>query len=572
MSKTFDTPDHYASAVVAHLTARPKRAGLAAGGAAGAGGFSRKDAVKIVQGNEASIRNAYTARVSPEFLAARLARTATARTQRAVAGLAAGGAAESIAFRSPPATSEHVSHTRAGFAVGESGSVCAPWIPPLFVSPEVAHLLEAAVSDGRGHVVGAETRFGGQPRRVPRPDPTRSPISARIISTDKSWSVGISAFESSAKYVSSTANAKVGAVDITHVSIGATCVDCSFKTEKVCYAMGGQTAKLSREMTAYTKQKKITADQASVDEAACIDASYGGGPVPSGRVLRLHASGDTSTPLGAQAIRHAVERWKRRGGGVAYTYTHAWRRVPRKDFGVISVLASLNPGDNPALPLKHGYNSVTGLFTIEDWSQRMIINAQGRMFFLKLAAPDIGEKWNWIPCPAQYPSDLPDEEKTKAAGFIKWHRREAVRFKALFLAKRIAARTGNTKEDARVLVATVEQVTDIFMAVEYSPHGRQTRGVTPAGKKAFEKLNALSGRIVAAGLPAPDSEEFRAMFRAVGKDEKATCDTCTLCHDDQKLGRTKQAIAFRGDQSGGIIAAEALVRRVRETIDIATTK
>jgi hypothetical protein len=59
-----------------------------------------------------------------------------------------------------------------------------------------------------------------------------------------------------------------------------------------------------------------------------------------GRPLRVHVVGDSRTPAAAREIASAVGELQARGGGPAFTYSHAWARVPREDWGPVGVLAS----------------------------------------------------------------------------------------------------------------------------------------------------------------------------------------------------------------------------------------
>ena len=76
-------------------------------------------------------------------------------------------------------------------------------------------------------------------------------------------------------------------------------------------------------------------------EAKTIDECYDGGKVPTDRALRIHVAGDSRTLAGTRLINNAVGRWKWRGGGKVWSYTHAWRHVPREEWSNVSVLASV---------------------------------------------------------------------------------------------------------------------------------------------------------------------------------------------------------------------------------------
>ena len=59
----------------------------------------------------------------------------------------------------------------------------------------------------------------------------------------------------------------------------------------------------------------------------------------------MHVVGDVRDAAGAAIIGGAMARFDRRGGR-SWTYTHAWREVPRAVWGPVSVLASCeSPAD-----------------------------------------------------------------------------------------------------------------------------------------------------------------------------------------------------------------------------------
>jgi hypothetical protein len=67
----------------------------------------------------------------------------------------------------------------------------------------------------------------------------------------------------------------------------------------------------------------------------------GGRDGNAGIDLRLHVSGDSRTVRGTYALAGAALRWRERGGGSVWTFTHSWREVPRAAWGDVSVLASI---------------------------------------------------------------------------------------------------------------------------------------------------------------------------------------------------------------------------------------
>jgi hypothetical protein len=78
--------------------------------------------------------------------------------------------------------------------------------------------------------------------------------------------------------------------------------------------------------------------------------------------LRLHVSGDASTPEAASILADAARRWQARGGGPAWSFTHAWREVPRWAWRGVSVLASVDRTADGRAALARGYApaAVTG--------------------------------------------------------------------------------------------------------------------------------------------------------------------------------------------------------------------
>ncbi len=496
--------------------------------------WSRARAINAVQGDERYVRQQFSRGTPPAFAAGVLARKVRRTRGQEIVGLARGTAAAS----------------RAGLASG--GGQCIPYTPPLFVDLETGAELEkhtalaftkGSASSSKGMAWGSRATRGGS-----------RDVLAGITVTAKSWN------KAGALYVSSSANGKIGAVDTTWVSVSSTCVDCDFLTNKVCYTMGYPSSQHVERLDAAAERARADSTQCSLDEAACIDAAYNGGQVPSGRILRLHSSGDTSTPEGAVAVAKAVDGWLKRGGQLAYTYTHAWRRVPRHLFGKLSVLASLNPGDDAREALRQGYGSVTALVPLEEWAARMVLSTKGSFTFKKIKVPDTQTELDFIPCPAQYPVDT-------TTNF------ESLRWKLGLLASRL----GVPAEEVDDFIAKAQK------GVKFTPLVFLNGGLADFSRSRLIMsmreqiantvfIPAVKNKDGVEVKPAvyfgdPLSREFQVLFRKVSSQEKPTCDKCTLCHDDQKLGRSGRAIAFRGDKGGEnkstIIPMESLIQRAR---------
>ena len=130
-----------------------------------------------------------------------------------------------------------------------------------------------------------------------------------------------------------SANAKLGRVSATYVAQQSCPHDCRFLGSG-CFAENGFTGgfitkRLNRDLPA-----GITPEEVAGEEAAAIDGLKGE------RDLRLHVVGDSVTLDGTKRIARSARRYMARGGQRVWTYTHAWRIVPRRAWGPVSVLAS----------------------------------------------------------------------------------------------------------------------------------------------------------------------------------------------------------------------------------------
>ena len=150
----------------------------------------------------------------------------------------------------------------------------------------------------------------------------------------------------------------------TYVSIEATCpATCAFKKETGCYVRAGATKRLSGDLDAGAKG--LTADEVIRFEVQLIDKKYktgvpqdGGRRGRDGRDLRLHVGGDITNDGQAGLLGAAAWRWRARGGGLVWTFTHSWRTVRRSAWGPdISVLASVERAEDIELARQQGYAS-----------------------------------------------------------------------------------------------------------------------------------------------------------------------------------------------------------------------
>ena len=125
----------------------------------------------------------------------------------------------------------------------------------------------------------------------------------------------------------------------TTAPVALTCLrSCPF-LDNGCYAQrgpGGHNARLERNAA----QQGLDALDLAHEEARLIRRAarklrekQKGGDTP----LRLHHGGDATTTDAVGALLAACRAWP----GPVWTYTHAWREVPREAWGEISVLASV---------------------------------------------------------------------------------------------------------------------------------------------------------------------------------------------------------------------------------------
>lgn len=152
----------------------------------------------------------------------------------------------------------------------------------------------------------------------------------------------------------------------TFVSIEATCSEsCLFKRTPDgkrggCYIDADQFMRRAMGLLDAGADGR-TGAEVIAEETRVIDAIYKHRGVPrdgwrgQGRDLRLHVGGDVPDAKSARLLAGAAERWKARGGGSVWTYTHAWNEVHRRAFGGISVLASIESAAQVRPTRRRGY-------------------------------------------------------------------------------------------------------------------------------------------------------------------------------------------------------------------------
>lgn len=139
-------------------------------------------------------------------------------------------------------------------------------------------------------------------------------------------------------------------VSSTYVSIVGTCPPCPFK-DQGCYAQSGMTGAVVKRLDEEVRVLGLAHDDVIEQEALFIESILN----PDGRPLRLHVAGDCSSSWGVRRLARAAELYISRGGGPVWTYTHAWKEIPRSSWGVISVLASCEGEATIRYAIRRGY-------------------------------------------------------------------------------------------------------------------------------------------------------------------------------------------------------------------------
>lgn len=154
-------------------------------------------------------------------------------------------------------------------------------------------------------------------------------------------------------YVTNSKNSKLTnseQVDCTYAPIEKTCPDsCEMKKDKSCYAAIGFVGihnKRSMDLS-----KNLTKIQIAEQEAKQIIKNSN----TNAKYLRIHVSGDSQTKTGTKLLAKAADVWIENTNGHVWTYTHAWKNVPKSYWGNVSVLASIDKSSDAKLARKAGY-------------------------------------------------------------------------------------------------------------------------------------------------------------------------------------------------------------------------
>jgi hypothetical protein len=148
--------------------------------------------------------------------------------------------------------------------------------------------------------------------------------------------------------VEKSRNSKVGNVSATYVALRSCPDSCALKG-RGCYAELGKVGMTVRRLDAQASLWGSDGRDMARAEAKGIDGLSGKRP------LRLHVSGDSRTAVNAAIVADAADRYTARYGQPVWSYTHAWRDVPREAWGGVSILASVESLADASRALDEGY-------------------------------------------------------------------------------------------------------------------------------------------------------------------------------------------------------------------------
>lgn len=145
-------------------------------------------------------------------------------------------------------------------------------------------------------------------------------------------------------------NSKLGGAATTYAPIRNTCpATCPFMGSG-CYGQNGPVAIHGARLEG--QLEGLGADTVAMLEAAEIrDGAEMLRKRRQTMPLRLHTFGDCRTTFAAEQVSSAARHWP----GAVWTYTHAWRDVPRQAWGSVSVLASCEGMGAARAALDQGY-------------------------------------------------------------------------------------------------------------------------------------------------------------------------------------------------------------------------
>lgn len=141
-------------------------------------------------------------------------------------------------------------------------------------------------------------------------------------------------------------NDKIGPVSTTYATQESCDKSCPHY-ENGCYGESGMVAIHGRRLNnAYNGQSP---EEIAIEEANAIKSLTGN------LDLRVHTVGDCKTPESARIVSGAMRSHRKKAGRKAWTYTHAWRKVPVENWQGESVLASVETVPDAKEAMQSGY-------------------------------------------------------------------------------------------------------------------------------------------------------------------------------------------------------------------------
>jgi hypothetical protein len=177
--------------------------------------------------------------------------------------------------------------------------------------------------------------------------------------------------------VAASENRKIGFAAATYVAQQSCPSRCPFRGAG-CYAEHGPAGFHTRRLNRAARD--ATAYRLAEEEARQVAG------LPGLLDLRLHVVGDSRTRRGTRLLARAAARYAGRHGRSVWTYTHGWRRVPRPDWGKVSVLASC---ESPAAVVAAHARGYAAALVVERYERESAYPLAG------------ADGFKLIPCPFQ---------------------------------------------------------------------------------------------------------------------------------------------------------------------------
>lgn len=141
-------------------------------------------------------------------------------------------------------------------------------------------------------------------------------------------------------------NKKTGNVSATYAPIQSCPKTCPF-LDHGCYAQSGPTGWTLNRLNRNCKTNSSV--EIAKEEAKEIRGLTGK------RDLRLHVVGDARSRKAVEILAAAAKDHIAKANKKVWTYTHAWREVPRESWGDVSVIASCETFEDIELARTRGY-------------------------------------------------------------------------------------------------------------------------------------------------------------------------------------------------------------------------